>query len=300
MDVILKEYRKPENFNSYLDLCFGSGNLSVHVLEALGFFESEEAKIKDNRTVIFNDKNKFANWDLGRLIKGIKFIKKDVFTADFLKHICNFSSKKQEKEPDVLSLLITYLEKEQEILEDIRNYLESQEGYKCEIQDNKIKLKKGNRIRASVKTSEILLSLLGKDFEFDDDREDNQKLIEIFIAKTKEMCYQIYQPHQFDFITANFLIQSSEDDSIGAIRLDERKKIILNVIFEHFLSEKGIFLFIYKAKSEKDFEELKEIFGSEYYYITVFGIPELTNELNFILKQFTQETFEGIEVQASE
>ena len=281
-EKIFNEYIDLVDFNSYIDLCFGSGNLSIHILEALEFFENNQARIKEGKKVVFNDKYGFANWELKDKVEGIDFIQRDVFTADFFEddHITDKESL-DENEVDELSMFITYLKHRDEILSVVQGFYGDGFSY----DEEKITLKEGRTIKASIKAKEVMLHLLQKEFEFSSNKEKNMEVLVRIIEETKNRLEEKYIPKRFDFITANFLITSSENPNIGSIRLTEAREIILNVIFEYFLSGKGIFLFVKKASSERDFEELKDIFGEGADYITVFNIPEMANEVNFILKR---------------
>jgi len=282
-EKILNEYRSLEDFNSYIDLCFGSGNLSIHILEALEFFKDNQAKIKEDKRVIFNDKNDVANWKLRDKIEGIDFIQKDVFSADFFEddHITD-KENIGEEEPDDLSMFITYLKYRNKILDAVKTSY----GDGFTYDEEKITLKEGKTYKASVKKKEVLLKILNREFEFSNNKEKNEEVLNKIKEETKNKVEKKYIPKKFDFITANFLITSSEKNrDITSIMLTEEIEIILNVIFEYFLSEKGIFLFVKKTSSEKNFKELENIFGENADYITVFDIPEMTNEVNFIFKK---------------
>lgn len=284
-EIILDKYRKPENFNSYIDLCFGSGNLSIHLLEALKIFENDQAKIKEGKKVVFNDANDIANWQLKEQIEGINFMRKNVFTADFFEDD-NITNKipLNNHIPDGLSQFITYLKYRKEILEEIKG------SYTDLTYDNEeITLKEGNRTKAKLFEAEVLQHLFGKISSFKENKEKNSEILNQISEKTKDRVEFLYTPTTFDFITANFLITFSENSEIGSIKLDIYKEVILNVIFEHFLSEKGVFLFVYKTSSENDFGSLKNIFGENADYITVFDVPEMTNEVNFIFKKLNLE-----------
>lgn len=299
-EKILNEYRSLEDFNSYIDLCFGSGNLSVHILEALEFFEDNQAKIKEDKKVVFNDKYNFANWELREKIEGIDFIQKDVFTADFFEddHITD-KEDVGEEEPDELSMFITYLKYRDKILDNIKSSYGDDFSYDEEkINEEKIILKKGEATQVYIKEKEVLLGILNKKFEFSDKKKKEEFLNKI-IEETKRRVEKKYIPKIYDFITANFSLTDKEENlTKGIIRLTEKRETILNVIFEYFLSEKGVFLFVKKTSSEKDFEELKNIFGENADYITVFNIPKMTNEVNFIFKELTnQEQQEVMEIE---
>lgn len=291
-EKLLENYPHVKEFNSYIDLCFGSGNLSVHILEVLDFFEEDTAKIKEGKTVIFNDKNNFAYFDLKEQIKGIKFTRYDVFTADFLKSISIEAKEETKAKEKPLTLVITFLEKKN----DIENAVKAETNLEIRQEKDgsyKYRLKRGNSIKAEVKEHEILLKLIGETVNYSNKRKKNEKeneyLINLFLKKTKEKVSRVYQPQEFDFITANFLIGSSEDETIGQIKLNEFRKVILKLIYREFLSGNGILLFVEKASTDRDFENIRDIFGENAKVITVFDIPEMTKDVNFISPAFEEE-----------
>jgi len=173
-EKLLENYPHIKEFNSYIDLCFGSGNLSVHILEVLDFFEEDTAKIKEGKTVIFNDKNDFAYFKLEEQVEGIKFTRYDVFTANFLKSI----SKEAERSINPLTLIITFLEKKEDIINSVRDSIEGS----LEVKNETYKLKERS-IKAVVKEYEILLKLLGEDVSYSTIKEKNEYLINFFLRK---------------------------------------------------------------------------------------------------------------------
>ena len=292
-DIILKEYRETKEFNSYLDLCFGSGNLSIHILEALGFYEDNQAKIREGKTVIFNDKHDIANWDLEKEVENITFIRKDVFTADFFEdpNITESKDLNTNEEPDNLSMFITYLKHRNEIIEGVKSF---NEDFELEYSDLEITLKEKGKKKGKINLleTEVLQHLLGKNPLLQENTV-KKELLDKITEETKNKVEKRYIPKQFDFITANFLITSSEDKTVGSIKLDDYKKLILSVIFEYFLSPDGVFLFVGKASSDNDFKNLKSIFGEKADYITVFNVPEMNNDINFILKPNLKQSLES-------
>jgi len=282
-EKLLRNYSHIRKFNSYIDLCFGSGNLSVHILEALDFFEEDTTRIKEGKTVIFNDKNDFAYFELKEQIEGIEFTKYDVFTIEFLKSISQ-KIEIRNRSTNSLTLIITFLEKRKEIEEAVKEAVSREEG-NLEIKEAEEKIykwKKNHRLEAEVEESEVLLKLLGEEFVYKKEKEKNEDLINLFLEKIEEEVSEIYQPKKFDFITANFLIGSSEGETIGQIKLNEFRKIILKLIYREFLSRNGILLFVEKASIDRDFEGIRDIFGENAKIITVFDIPEMTKDVNFI------------------
>jgi hypothetical protein len=131
--------------------------------------------------------------------------------------------------------------------------------------------------------------LLGEEVSYKKEKEKNEDLINLFLEKIKEEVSEVYQPQKFDFITANFLIGSPEDETIGQIKLNEFRKIILKLIYKEFLSRNGVFLFVEKASTDRDFEGIRDIFGEDAKVITVFDIPEMTKDVNFISPVFEEE-----------
>jgi len=50
-----------------------------------------------------------------------------------------------------------------------------------------------------------------------------------------------------------------------------------------------MFLFVEKASTDRNFENIRDIFGKNAKIVTVFDIPEMTKDVNFISPAFEEE-----------
>lgn len=85
-EKIVPYIEKKEHYSAYIDLCYGSGNLSLHLLDKLGFLDNDGNKLED-KVIIFNDKNKIiANGEISEFIV-TSLQNYDVFTPEFTKYL---------------------------------------------------------------------------------------------------------------------------------------------------------------------------------------------------------------------